>query len=94
MIRETSRQLMIRMMHAQDIVPPGRFIRHVRTGGEYIVKGHSLRVGDLAPMVEYSPLFGPVVVFSRNAHDIRRKFVLMDGDPWPDQPFTPKEGSQ
>ena len=30
--------------------------RHVKTGGKYMVHGHSLGVRDLAPLVQYSPL--------------------------------------
>ena len=83
MKRETTEQLMVRMRYAQDLVPQGLVIRHVRTGGEYMVRGHCLRVGDLAPMVNYSPLTGPVVVFSRVVSDIRAKFVRMGGEEWP-----------
>lgn len=86
MKRETPKQLRMRMLAAQALVPQGRSIRHVRTGGEYIVRSHCLRVGDLAPMANYSPVFGPVIVFSRTAQDIQAKFVLMDGEPWPDLP--------
>lgn len=82
MKRESTEQLTARMRHAQCLVPQGFFIRHVRTSGEYIVRGHCLRVGDLAPMVNYSPSTGPVVVFSRTVEDIRAKFVRMDGKDW------------
>ncbi len=83
MKRETPNQLQVRMRAADHLVPKGRLIRHVRTGGEYMVRGHALRVGDLAPMVNYSPSTGPVIVFSRTAPDIRAKFVLVDGEDWP-----------
>ena len=82
MKRETPRELQIRMRAAAHLVPAGYNIRHVRTGGEYIVRGHSLRVGDLAPMVNYSPMNGPVIVFSRVAADVQAKFVRMDGKEW------------
>jgi biotin carboxylase len=84
MQRETTEQLQARMNAAERLVPAGWFIRHVRTGGEYLVRGHSLRVGDLALMVNYSPRFGPVIVFSRTVDDIRAKFVLAGGNPWPE----------
>lgn len=86
MKRETPEELQVRMRAANHLVPAGRVIRHVRTGGEYIVRGHSLRVGDLAPLVQYSPLVGPVVVFSRAVADVQAKFVLSDGDAWPTLP--------
>ena len=84
MARETTEQLQERMDSAERLVPKGRIIRHVRTGGEYLVRGHSLRVGDLALMVNYSPRVGPVIVFSRELLGIRSKFVLADGEEWPD----------
>ena len=83
MKRETPEQLQVRMRAADHLVPQGRFIRHVRTGGEYIVRGHSLRVGDLAPLVNYSPRTGAVIIFSRAVADIQAKFVLSDGEDWP-----------
>lgn len=83
MKRETPEQLQVRMRAANHLVPAGRVIRHVRTGGEYVVQGHALRVGDLAPMVNYRPLTGPAVVFSRTASDIQAKFVISDGEDWP-----------
>lgn len=82
MKRETPQELQVRMRAAAHLVPSGCNIRHVKTGGEYIVRGHSLRVGDLAPMVNYSPLTGPVIVFSRVAADVQAKFVRMDGEDW------------
>lgn len=84
MKRETPEQLQERMKAAERLIPKGRFIRHVRTGVEYIVCGHALRVGDLALMVNYSPSYGPVIVFSREVEGIRSKFVLSDGEEWPD----------
>ena len=60
----------------------GAVIRHVRSGGEYIVVGHALRVGDLAGMVQYQPTTGPVVTFSREAAAIQAKFVRASGDEW------------
>ena len=84
MTRETTEQLQARMAAAEMLVPAGRFIRHVRTGVEYLVRGHALRVGDLALMVQYSPRLGPVIVFSRDVEGIRAKFVLKSGDEWPD----------
>lgn len=80
--RETTGQLMARMKYAADIVPAGFTARHVKTGGEYMVRGHCLRLGDLEPMVNYSPLTGPVVVFSRPVMDFRAKFVRCDGVEW------------
>jgi len=82
MKRETPEELSLRMKAAQHLVPAGYAIRHVRTGGEYIVRGHSLRVGDLMPMANYSPLTGPVIVFSRAAEDVQKKFVRIDGKDW------------
>ena len=84
MKRETPEQLQERMDAAERLVPKGRIIRHVRTGNEYLVRGHSLRVGDLALMVNYSQRVGPVIVFSREVEGIRSKFVLADGEEWPD----------
>ena len=86
MKRETPEELQVRMRAANHLVPAGRIIRHVRTGGEYIVRGHSLRVGDLAPLVQYSPLTGPVIVFSRVVTDVQAKFVISDGEDWPTLP--------
>lgn len=82
--RESQSELQIRMQAANHLVPKGIIIRHVRTGGEYIVAGHSLRVGDLAGMVQYRPLTGPVVEFSREAKSIQAKFVRTDGEDWSD----------
>jgi len=84
MTRETTEQLQARIATAERLVPAGRFIRHVRTGVEYLVRGHALHVGDLALMVQYSPRFGPVIVFSRDVDGIRAKFVLTGGDEWPE----------
>jgi hypothetical protein len=89
MNRETTQELMARMRIAEHLVPAGYAIRHVRTGGEYMVRGHSLRVGDLTPMVSYSPLTGPVIVFSRAAQDVQRKFVRVDGNEWKSIHSTP-----
>lgn len=83
MRRETPEELQARMRAADHLVPQGRVIRHVRTGGEYMVRGHSLRVGDLALLVQYSPMTGPVIVFSRPVFDVQAKFVLADGQDWP-----------
>lgn len=88
MKRETPEQLQVRMRAANHLVPQGRIIRHVRTGGEYMVRGHSLRVGDLAPLVNYAPVTGPVIVFSRLATDIQAKFVLAAGEDWPSLPTS------
>lgn len=84
MKRESPQELQIRMQAANHLVPKGIVIRHVRTGGEYIVAGHSLRVGDLAGMVQYRPLTGPVIEFSREATGIQAKFVRADGEDWRD----------
>jgi hypothetical protein len=81
MARETTQELMVRMQIAEHMVPSGYAIRHVRTGGEYIVHGHALRVGDLTPMVSYSPFLG-TVVFSRAVDDVQAKFVRIDGMEW------------
>ena len=70
------------MWSAHLAVANGQMIRHVSTGGEYVVRGHSLRVGDLAPLVHYSPLLKGVVVFSRTVEAIQSKFVRMDGEDW------------
>lgn len=86
MKRETPQELEIRMRCANHLVPQGRVIRHVRTGGEYMVRGHALRVGDLALIVNYAPITGPVIVFSREAFEVQAKFVLSDGDEWPSLP--------
>jgi hypothetical protein len=83
MKRETPEQLQARMRAANQLVPAGRCLRHVRTGGEYIVQGHCLREGDLALMVLYRPLTGPCIVFSRTVEGIRAKFVIADGENWP-----------
>ena len=82
MKRETPEQLQARMKFAMDRVPQGQIIRHARTGGEYMVRGHALRAGDLFPMVNYSPVTGPVVVFCRTITDIQAKFVFADGRDW------------
>ena len=82
MKRETTQELMVRMQIAEHMVPSGYAIRHVSTGGEYMVDGHALRVGDLTPMVNYSPRLGPVVVFSRAVEDVQAKFVRIDGMEW------------
>ena len=82
MKRLTDDQLMKLMIVSQDMVPAGYVIRHVRTGAEYMVRGHALRVGDLGLLVNYSPLTGPVVIFCRTAADIRAKFVRSDGKAW------------
>jgi len=82
MKRETPQELQLRMQAAEHLVPTGKHIRHVRTGGEYVVRGHCLRVGDLMPMVNYAPLTGPVIVFSRAARDVQSRFVRMDGEDW------------
>lgn len=82
MKRETPQELQVRMRAAEHMVPAGKHIRHVRTGGEYVVRGHCLRVGDLMPMVNYSPLTGSVIVFSRAAQEVQSKFVRMDGEDW------------
>jgi len=82
MKRETPEQLKFRMQMVEHMVPAGSLIRHVRTGGEYIVAGHCLRVGDLGLMVNYRPRTGPVITFSREATAVQSKFVLMSGDEW------------
>jgi len=82
MTRLTTDQLTDRMKIAQTIVPQGFVIRHVRTGYDYMVRGHSLRVGDLELLVQYSPLFGPIVIFSRTLSEIQAKFVRHDGQRW------------
>ncbi|MEO0720841.1 MAG: hypothetical protein AAFY43_01695 [Pseudomonadota bacterium] len=86
MKRETPEELKARMKDANHLVPVGRFIRHVRTGNEYIVRSHSLRVGDLAPLVNYSPATGTVIVFSQDVAGIQAKFVMSDGEDWPTLP--------
>jgi len=83
MKRESIEELQARMCAANRLVPQGRIIRHVRTGNEYIVRGHALRVGDLVPLVAYSPVSDTVVVFSRALQDIQAKFVMSTGDVWP-----------
>jgi len=82
MTRLTTDQLVDRMRVAQTTVPEGFVIRHVRTGYDYMVRGHSLRVGDLELLVQYSPLFGPIVIFSRTLSEIQAKFVRHDGQRW------------
>ena len=84
MKRETPDQLLYRMHAADRLVPRHSIIRHVKTGAEYFVRGHSLRVGDLALMVNYSTRPGYDIVFSREVESIRAKFVLADGEEWPD----------
>lgn len=81
-MRLSSDELMVRMQAAENMVPQGYAIRHVKTGGEYMVKSHSLRVGDLMPLVNYAPLVGPVVVFARAVTEVQSKFVRVDGKEW------------
>ena len=80
--RETMEQLEHRMLAAERLVPVGCGIRHVKSGGEYLVTGHAVRVGDLALMVQYSPRHNTGVVFSREVAAIRAKFVRCDGEEW------------
>ena len=82
MKRMTTDELVDRMKIAEKMVPQGFTIRHVRTGQEYMVRGHAMRVGDLELLVQYSPLAGSVVVFSRPVSEIQAKFVRRDGEHW------------
>ena len=84
MKRETHDELQARIQAADNLVPAGRFIRHIRTGNEYLVRGHSLRSNDLTALVLYSPKYGPSIVFSREVGDVLTKFELSDGERWPE----------
>jgi hypothetical protein len=83
MQKETMEQLQQRMVIARKLLPEG-VIRHVKTGGEYMVKGYSLRVSDLELMGNYSPLNTPTVVFSRPISEIQARFVQVNGEDWGD----------
>ena len=84
MKRETTEELQARMQAARNLVPAGLLMRHRRTGTQYVVRGHSLRAGDLRALVQYAASYGPVIVFSREIDEVRAKFELSDGERWPD----------
>jgi len=83
MKRETPEELHERMQEAEKLVPRGRLIRHVKSGGQYVVRGHSLREDDLEALVNYSPRIGLVIVFSRPLKEVQDRFVLWNGQDWP-----------
>lgn len=88
MRRESIEELQVRMAQAETLAPEGHFIRHVKSGGIYMIRGHSLRESDLEALVEYSPQHGPVVLFSRPLSEVRARFVLVNGEQWPLLPET------
>ena len=82
MRRETPEELQQRIADADRKLPQGRFIRHVKSGGEYLVCGHTLRESDLETLVIYSPKFEPAFSFARPLQEVIAKFVLSDGEQW------------
>ena len=80
--RETMDQLRGRMEMAHSVVPYGLTIRHVRTGGVYLVRGQTVRAEDLEMMVTYRPRNTESVHFSRTLTEILAKFVRVDGKSW------------
>lgn len=82
MPRETERQLQVRMLAAEHMVPKGYRIRHVRSGAEYMVHSHALRIGDLETLVNYASIAGPMIMFSRKLSEVQAKFVRVDGEDW------------
>lgn len=75
-------QLRTRTEDAGSVAPYGLVIRHVRTGGVYLVRGHTLRAEDLEMMVTYRPRNTESVHFSRALTEILAKFVRVDGKSW------------
>lgn len=87
MSRASTEELALYMRIAAHMVPAGTVARNIKTNGEYIVRGHSLSATDLTPLVQYSHLYGQVIVFSRPAQEFQKKFTRADGQEWKTLPF-------
>lgn len=83
--RETPEQLKRRLDLTARTVPLGIMIRHRARASNYYVAGHSLRPGDLEPLVTYRTTVEPPVSFTRPASEVRSKFERLDGETWSDE---------
>jgi len=87
MSRATQKELQTRMRLAAEHVPQGVIARNLKTGDQYMVRSHSLSASDVSLQVQYAPLYGPVIIFTRALHEFQKKFERVDGMAWKPIPF-------